>query len=81
MFASLIMTMKTYRGHCVGSNDGTPALHDVLVEAINPVQARKFLEARYPGYRQYYTSSQVQRPAKACQSVPRRPYTQSNPNK
>ena len=53
------MALKTYRGHCVGSNDGTPALHDVLVEAVNPVQARKFLEARYPGYKQYYTSSQV----------------------
>jgi len=53
------MAMKKFLGHCVGSNDGTPALHDVIVEAVNPPQARKFLEARYPGYRQYYTSSEV----------------------
>ena len=53
------MAMKKFLGHCVGSSDGTPALHDVIVEAVNPPQARKFLEARYPGYRQYYTSSQV----------------------
>ena len=51
------MALKTYRGHCVGGNQ--QALHDVLVEAINPVQAKKFLEARYPGYKTYYTSSQV----------------------
>ncbi len=51
--------MKTYRGHCIGSTSGQQALHDVLVEAINPPQARQFLAARYPGYSQYYTSSEV----------------------
>ena len=50
--------MKKYLGHCVGQT-GMPAIHDVIVEAINPPQARKFLEARYPGYKQYYTSAQV----------------------
>ena len=48
--------MKQYRGHCCGG--GQMAI-EVVVEAINPPQARKFLEARYPGYTQYYTSSQI----------------------
>ena len=30
-----------------------------LVDAINPIQAREFLKARYPGYNRYYTSHQV----------------------
>ena len=51
--------MKTWKGHCVGSTSGQQALHDVLVEAINVPQARQFLEARYPGYRQYYVSSEA----------------------
>ena len=51
--------MKKWKGHCVGSKTGQQALHDVIVEAINPPQARQFLEARYPGYTQYYTSSQL----------------------
>lgn len=50
--------MKKFIGHCTGSNNGTPAL-EVIVEAVNPPQARKFLEARYPGYSNYYTSAQV----------------------
>ena len=54
-----LMAMKKYLGHCTGSHNGTPALHDVIVEAVNPPQARKFLEARYPGYTRYYTSSEV----------------------
>ena len=49
--------LKKYKGHCVGS--GQQALHDVVVEAINPPQAAQFLEARYPGYNRYYTSSQI----------------------
>ena len=49
--------LKTFLGHCTGG--GTMALHDIEVEAINPKQARKFLEARYPGYKNYYVSSQV----------------------
>ena len=53
------MTVKKWNGHCVGSHNGTPALHNVIVEAVNPVQARQFLEARYPGYSKYYTSSEV----------------------
>ena len=53
------MKMKKYKGHCTGSGNGTPALHDVIVEAINPPQAEQFLRARYPGYRSYYVSSQV----------------------
>jgi len=52
------MTMKSFRGHCVGSSDGTPAL-EVVVEAINPIQAKKFLASRYPGYSRYYTSSEI----------------------
>ena len=52
------MAMKTFKGHCTGGNNGTPALHDLVIEAINPVQARKFLAARYPGYKTYYTSGE-----------------------
>ncbi len=48
--------LKQFRGHCIGG--GQQAL-EVVVEAINPPQARKFLEARYPGYTTYYTSSQI----------------------
>lgn len=48
--------LKKYRGHCCGG--GQQAL-EVVVEAINPPQAKKFLEARYPGYTRYYTSSQI----------------------
>ncbi len=48
--------MKQYRGHCCGG--GQQAI-EVVVEAINPVQARQFLEARYPGYTKHYTSSQI----------------------
>ena len=47
--------MKKFKGHCTGSKTGQQALHDVIVEAINPPQARQFLEARYPGYSNYYT--------------------------
>ena len=50
--------MKKFKGHCCGSTTGQMAL-EVIVEAINPPQARQFLEARYPGYTKYYTSSQV----------------------
>ena len=52
------MSMKKYLGHCVGQV-GVQAIHNVIVEARNPIQARQFLEARYPGYTKYYTSSQV----------------------
>lgn len=48
--------MKKFKGHCTGG--GQMAI-EVVVEAINPPQARKFLEARYPGYTNYYTSSQI----------------------
>jgi len=48
--------LKTYRGHCIGG--GLPGI-EVFVDAINPIQAKKFLEARYPGYNRYYTSSEV----------------------
>jgi hypothetical protein len=48
--------LKKFKGHCNGG--GQQALV-VVVEAINPPQARKFLEARYPGYTNYYTSSQI----------------------
>ena len=48
--------VKKYIGHCCGG--GQQAI-EVIVEAINPPQAKKFLEARYPGYTTYYTSSQV----------------------
>ncbi len=51
--------MKKWRGHCTGSTTGQMALHDVIVEAINPPQARQFLAARYPGYTSYYTSSEA----------------------
>ena len=47
---------KKWKGHCCGG--GQQAI-EVIVEAINPPQAKKFLEARYPGYTTYYTSSQV----------------------
>ena len=50
-------TLKKYKGHCVGGKN--QALHDIVVEAINPPQAVEFLRARYPGYDQYYTSSQI----------------------
>ena len=50
------MALKKYRGHCCGG--GQQAI-EVVVEAINPVQAREFLRARYPGYKQHYTSSQI----------------------
>ena len=52
------MTLKTFKGHCTGGTSGTPALHNLRIEAINPVQARQFLEARYPGYKTYYTSGE-----------------------
>ena len=39
--------MKTFKVTLTG---GGPALQ-VEIEAINPPQARKFAEARYPGYR------------------------------
>ena len=48
--------LKKFKGHCCGG--GQQAL-EVVVEAINPPQARQFLEARYPGYNQYYTSSEI----------------------
>ena len=48
--------MKQYRGHCNGG--GMPAI-EVVIEAINPVQAKQFLQARYPGYSNHYTSSQI----------------------
>ena len=51
--------LKQYLGHCTGGKSGEPAIHDVIIEAINPPQAKKFLAARYPGYRKYYTSSEV----------------------
>lgn len=50
------MALKKYRGHCCGG--GQQAI-EVVVEAINPVQARQFLEARYPGYTKHYTSSEI----------------------
>ena len=49
--------LKKYKGHCVGGKN--PAIHDIIIEAINPPQARQFLEARFPGFRTYYTSAQV----------------------
>ncbi len=49
--------LKKFVGHCTGGK--TMALHNVIVEAINPPQAREFLKARYPGYSKYYTSSQL----------------------
>ena len=49
--------LKKYVGHCTGGK--LQALHNVIVEAINPPQAREFLKARYPGYSNYYTSSQI----------------------
>ena len=48
--------LKKFRGHCCG---GGQRPIEVVVEAINPPQARQFLEARYPGYTKYYTSSQI----------------------
>lgn len=50
--------LKTYKGHCVG---GQFQALEVEIEAINPVQAKKFLEARYPGYKSYYTSSEIRK--------------------
>jgi len=50
------MKLKKFRGHCTGG--GQMAI-EVVVEAINPPQAREFLRARYPGYKHYYTSSQI----------------------
>ena len=52
-------SLKRWKGHCTQSTTGQQALHDVLVEAINPPQARQFLEARYPGFRNYYVSSEA----------------------
>ena len=52
------MTLKLFKGHCVG---GTFQALEVEIEAINPVQAQKFLAARYPGYTKYYTSSEIKR--------------------
>ena len=49
--------LKRFKGHCTGGKN--QALHDIVVEAINPPQAREFLEARYPGYSKYYVSSQI----------------------
>ena len=48
--------MKRYKGHCCGG--GQQAI-EVVVEAINPPQARQFLEARYPGYTRHYTSTEI----------------------
>ena len=48
--------MKRWNAHCTGG--GMPAIQ-VVIEAINPVQAKKFLQARYPGYTNHYTSSQI----------------------
>ena len=53
------MTMKRFKGHCTGSKSGQMPLHDLIIEAINPPQARQFLAARYPGYSNYYTSSEI----------------------
>ncbi len=50
--------LKTFKGHCVGGS--MPAI-EVLIDALNPVQARAFLANRYPGYSRYYTSSEVKR--------------------
>ena len=49
--------LKRFKGHCTGGKN--QALHDIVVEAINPPQAREFLEARYPGYSKYYVSGQI----------------------
>ena len=49
--------LKRFKGHCTGGKN--QALHDIVVEAINPPQARDFLEARYPGYSKYYVSGQI----------------------
>ena len=48
--------LKKFRGHCCG---GAQQAIEVVVEAINPPQARQFLESRYPGYTRYYTSSEI----------------------
>lgn len=48
--------MNKYQGHCTGGK--LQAIHPI-VEAINVPQAKKFLEARYPGYKQYYTSHRI----------------------
>ena len=48
--------MKTFKCHCIGG--GMPAI-EVYIDAINPPQAVKFAEGRYPGYNRYYSSGQV----------------------
>ena len=56
LYYYLMAKLKKFKGHCCGG--GQQAL-EVVVEAINPPQARQFLEARYPGYTRYYTSSEI----------------------
>ena len=50
--------LKTYVVQCTGGR--FPAL-TVEIEAVNPVQAKEFAKARYPTYKNYYTSREKSR--------------------
>ena len=47
--------LKTYWVHCTG---GKNQPLKVEVDAINPPQAVEFGRARFPGYKNYYVSSE-----------------------
>jgi hypothetical protein len=46
--------LKRWKCHATGGKN--QPLHNIIIEAINMPQARDFMEARYPGYKNYYTS-------------------------
>ena len=47
--------LKTFWVQCAG---GKHAALKVEIDAINPVQAKEFAQARFPGYKTYYTTSE-----------------------
>ena len=50
---------KTYKCNVAGRTGNQMAIEDIMVEAVNPPQAREFLKARYPGYTIYNVGNAV----------------------